>query len=46
MSLFQSNIASQYIATLNHANVAQAYTVYKNFFLNSEIQDNIRHSKE
>lgn len=46
MPLFQPNIVSQYIATLNSEKVAQAYDVYKAYFLNPEIQKNIRQSNE
>lgn len=46
MALFQPNVVAQYIATLNSEKVAQAYDVYKAYFLNPEIQENIRHSKE
>ena len=46
MSLFQPNVVAQYIATLNSEKVAQAYDVYKAYFLNPEKQENIRHSKE
>ena len=46
MALFQPNVVSQYIATLNNEKVAQAYDVYKSYFLNPAIQENIRQSKE
>ena len=46
MPLFQPNVVSQYIATLNSEKVAQAYDVYKAYFLNPEIQKNIRQSNE
>ncbi len=46
MALFQPNVVAQYIATLNSEKVAQAYDVYKAYFLNPEKQENIRHSKE
>ena len=46
MALFQPNVVAQYIATLNSEKVAQAYDVYKAYFLNPEIQKNIRQSNE
>lgn len=46
MALFQPNVVAQYIAILNSEKVAQAYDVYKAYFLNPEKQENIRHSKE
>ncbi|MBQ4498650.1 MAG: N-6 DNA methylase [Alistipes sp.] len=46
MALFQHNIVEHYIATFNPQKVAQAYEVYKAYFLNPEIQKNIRQSNE
>ena len=46
MALFQHNIVEHYIATFNPKKVAQAYEVYKAYFLNPEIQKNIRQSNE
>lgn len=46
MALFQPNVVSQYIETFNPEKVAKAYDAYKAYFLNPEIQENIRHSKE
>lgn len=46
MALFQPNVVAQYIATLDNDKVAKAYSVYKEYFLNPEKQENIRHSKE
>ena len=46
MALFQANIVTQYITALNSEKVAHAYGIYKEYFLNPDIQDNIRHSKE
>ena len=43
---FQNNILDKYIAALPHDEVAEAWEKYKNYFLDTQIQDNIRHSKE
>jgi type I restriction-modification system DNA methylase subunit len=44
--LFQKNILKKYLATLAPENVERAWEIYKSYFLNSEIQYNIRQSKE
>ena len=46
MALFQPNVVAQYIATLDYDKVAMAYSVYNKYFLNPEIQKNIRQSSE
>lgn len=43
---FQNNILDKYIAALPHDEVAEAWGKYKEYFLDTQIQDNIRHSKE
>ena len=43
---FQNNILDKYIAALPHDEVAEAWGKYKNYFLDTQIQENIRHSKE
>ena len=43
---FQKNILDKYIAALPQSEVAEAWEKYKNYFLDTQIQDNIRHSKE
>ena len=44
--LFQNNIIKKYIATLQNDSVADAWTQFQGYFLNPEIQENIRQSKE
>ena len=44
--LFPKNILRKYLATLNQENVDCAWKQYKSYFLNPEIQQNIRQSKE
>lgn len=46
MSLFQNNIISKYSKTLDNVEVSKAFENYRKYFLNAEIQENIRHSKE
>ena len=43
---FQNSVIKKYIAALNTEQVTAAWEVYKAYFLNKEIQDNIRSSKE
>ena len=43
---FQSSVIKKYLAALNNEQVTKAWEVYKAYFLNPEIQDNIRSSKE
>ncbi|HEA21541.1 hypothetical protein LCGC14_1238860 [marine sediment metagenome] len=46
MSLFQSSVLNKYLATQDAEQVANAYNKYLSYFLNKEIQQNIRNSKE
>jgi hypothetical protein len=43
---FQNSVIKKYLAALNTEQVTAAWEVYKAYFLNKEIQDNIRSSKE
>ena len=43
---FQNSVIKKYLAALNNEQVTAAWEVYKAYFLNQEIQDNIRSSKE
>lgn len=43
---FQNSVIKKYLAALNTEQVTKAWEVYKAYFLNREIQDNIRSSKE
>ena len=43
---FQNTIIKKYLASLPEDTVQQAWTAYKNYFLNPAIQQNIRLSKE
>ncbi|MBO7052674.1 MAG: Eco57I restriction-modification methylase domain-containing protein [Prevotella sp.] len=44
--LFQKNIITKYLATLTTDDTDRAWTKYENYFLNADIQQNIRQSKE
>lgn len=44
--LFQKNILKKYLATLAPENVERAWEQYRRYFLNPEIQQNIRQSNE
>ena len=44
--LFQKNIVKKYLATLPQEETEQAWLQYKSYFLNPDIQANIRQSKE
>ena len=46
MALFQQTVLKKYLALLNDDIVCTAYEQYKLYFHNTEIQDNIRNSKE
>jgi len=46
MSLFQKSVIEKFLNTLNKDLVLEKWTIYKNYFLNSGIQENIRNSKE
>ena len=43
---FQNSVIKKYLAALDSEQVNKAWDVYKAYFLNKEIQDNIRSSKE
>ena len=43
---FQNSVIKKYLAALNPDQVSAAWNQYKTYFLNKEIQDNIRSSKE
>lgn len=43
---FQNSVIKKYLAALNTEQVTKAWEAYKGYFLNKEIQDNIRSSKE
>ncbi len=43
---FQNSVIKKYLAALNTEQVTAAWEQYKTYFLNREIQDNIRSSKE
>ena len=44
--LFQKNIVKKYLATLPLEGINQAWSQYKSYFLNPDIQSNIQQSKE
>ena len=44
--LLQKNIVKKYLALLPAEDTAEAWTAYRQYFLNTEIQQNIRQSKE
>ena len=44
--LFQKNIVKKYLAQLAEEQVTEAWEKYEAYFLNAEIQQNIRQSKE
>lgn len=46
MGLFQQTVLKKYLSLLNNETVSAAYEQYKQYFHNTEIQDNIRNSKE
>jgi len=46
MPLYQSSVLNKYLATQEAEQVALAYKKYASYFLNKEIQENIRNSKE
>lgn len=43
---FQNSVIKKYLAGLDNERVTKAWDVYKGYFLNKEIQENIRSSKE
>ena len=46
MALFQKNVLKKHLSLLDKGLVTEAYERYQSYFLNSEIQSNIRSSKE
>lgn len=44
--LFQKNIVKKYLSTLPLEDLNQAWSQYKSYFLNADIQSNIQQSKE
>ena len=46
MSLFQKTIIKKYTQDLNSQKVQDAYALFKSYFLNPTIQENIREAKE
>ena len=44
--LFQKNIIKKYVGLLNEEQVSEAWSAFKTYFLNEEIQQNIKQSKE
>lgn len=46
MSLFQSSVLKKHLATQDQDSIASAYEKYSTYFLNPQIQENIRGSKE
>jgi type I restriction-modification system DNA methylase subunit len=46
MSLFQNSVVEKFLNNLNKEDVLEKWTIYKNYFLNPDIQENIRNSKE
>ena len=44
--LFQKNIVKKYLTTLPLEDINQAWSQYKSYFLNPDIQSNIQQSKE
>ena len=46
MSLFQNSVVEKFLNTLNKEVALEKWTIYKNYFLNPGIQENIRNSKE
>ena len=44
--LFQKNILKKYLSTLDEKVVENAYNIFRTYFLNPDIQENIRQSKE
>lgn len=46
MALFQKSVLNKYLKGLDETLINTQYEAFKNYFLNPEIQDNIRESKE
>ena len=46
MSLFQNTVVEKHLKTQNKATMTKQWNIYRNHFLNPEIQENIRNSNE
>ena len=46
MALFQKSVLNKYLREINDSRIAELYSIYSSYFLNLEIQQNIRDSKE
>lgn len=46
MALFQKSVLNKYLREINDSSIAELYSIYSSYFLNLEIQQNIRDSKE
>jgi len=46
MALFQNSVLNKYLNELDNSKIATLYTQYSEYFLNPDIQQNIRESKE
>src|SRR5665213_3603866 len=46
MSFFQNSVINKYLNTLNKQEVSTAFAKFKHHFHNTEVQENIRESKE
>jgi len=46
MALYQQSVLKKYLATQDKEQVKAAYGAYSAYFLNKEIQENIRNAKE
>ena len=46
MALYQQSVLKKYLATQDKEQVKAAYGAYSSYFLNKEIQENIRNAKE
>lgn len=46
MSLFQNSVITKHLQSQDKSNIETKWNVFKNHFLNTTIQDNIRNSKE
>ena len=46
MALFQKSVLNKYLREINDSRIAELYSIYSSYFLNIEIQQNIRDSKE
>ncbi len=46
MPLFQNSVVTKYLNSQNKETIAEKWNIYQNHFLNTNIQENIRNSKE